>query len=281
MDAGAGWACETDAMTARARVLLTLEGYAVEGGLDVLGGPATCYAPTIALGRQRGPGEADALWERYDEVLDLVPGLGVDGVRLTFEWARLEPRRGVVDDAALARYVEVVAHARSLDLAVTVALVDAAWPSWLGLEAWLLPWVAPVVVEHARRVVAALADPAVRVVDFTEPEALVLGGYLRATRPPWRRRASREARFARAQLRAISDELAHDEVVGPRLVTARPVSLDEGVGALREARGAPVDEVHVRSLLAGHGPTRVARGVLVRDGGAWRVEAPELLAALA
>ncbi len=263
-------------------MLVTLEGYGVEGGYDQPGSPATCYAPTIALGRHGGPGDAEGLWSRYEAALDIAATLGVDGVRVTFEWARLEPRRGSFDEGALARYLQVVEHARSLGLSVTVALVDAAWPSWLGLEAWLLPWVEPVAVAHARRVADSLVDGSVRIVPFTDPDALVARGYLEASAPPWRRSAAREARFARDQLGRVASALADDLVVGPRLVRATTISLDAGAAAITAARSAPhVDEVHVRSLLAGHGPARAARGLVVRDGEGWRVDASsELLAAL-
>ncbi|HEV2426880.1 MAG TPA: hypothetical protein VGS61_01535, partial [Acidimicrobiales bacterium] len=153
------------------RVLATLEGYSVEGGLDVAGGPATCFAPTIALGRHPGPGDAAGLWRGYEEVVDAAAGHGVTGIALGVEWARVEPHRGAVDAAALARYAAVAERARSLGVDVTVTLVDAAWPAWLGLEAWLLPWVVPHYLEHAARVAAAL--PGARLVAFADPRGLV------------------------------------------------------------------------------------------------------------
>jgi beta-glucosidase/6-phospho-beta-glucosidase/beta-galactosidase len=145
--------CETCLMTDRPRLFVTLEGYAVEGGFDQVGEPATCYSPAIALGRQRGPGGADDLWRQYESVLDFVPGLGFDGVRLSVEWTRIEPRADEIDTAALSRYRAVARHARSLGLEVTVALIDAVWPAWLGQEAWLLPWAAPDALAHGERVV--------------------------------------------------------------------------------------------------------------------------------
>jgi beta-glucosidase/6-phospho-beta-glucosidase/beta-galactosidase len=270
-------------MSTRARLLLTLEGYAVEGGFDQAGGPMTCYAPTIALGRHGGPGEADDLWHDYERVLDLVPDLGVDGVRLTLEWARIEPRADDVDEAALARYRAVVAHARSLGLNVTVVLVDAVWPSWLGQEAWLLPWVVPHVLAHARRVVEGLGDLVTGVVAFAQPTELVTNGYLRASAPPWRRSALKDASFAHAQIASIEEALRHDEVVGPRLVGSTvTLNLDDAPESLQAARErAEVDEVYLRSLLRGSGPTSAATGLLVHQEGQWRVRASEeLLAAL-
>jgi hypothetical protein len=94
------------------------------------------------------------LWHDYERVLDLVPDrwalMAFDSVS---SGPGSNPYRGQVDDAALERYARGRASTRtSLGLGVTVVIVDAAWPAWLGLEAWLLPWVAPLVVEHARRV---------------------------------------------------------------------------------------------------------------------------------
>lgn len=270
-------------MALPARLLVTLEGYAVEGGFDQVGGPATCYSPTIALGRHEGPGAADDLWHDYERVLDLVPELGVDGVRLSVEWARIEPRADEIDRTALARYLAVARHARSLGLDVTVALIDAAWPAWLGQEAWLLPWTAPYVRAHARRVVEYLGEHITGVVAFAQPQELVATGFVRASAPPWRRGALVDAGFARAQMGRVLDELRGDAVVGARLVPSFTVTTvdaaPEDLLAVRHSFEG--SEIYVRSLVRGAGPTRANAGLLVRHGDQWRISASEeLLSAL-
>ena len=269
-------------MRNRPRVLATLEGYAVEGGYDRRHEPATCFNPTIALGRHAGPGDARELWVDYERVLDLVPGLGLDGVRVTVEWARIEPRPGHVDAAALARYRAALAHARRLGLWVTVALVDEAWPAWLGLEAWLLPWVEPVALAHARRVVSDLGGVLDAVVPFAD-ETIVARGFLAGTAPPWRHDARADARDATAQVERISAALAADDVVGP-LVVARPALLgaDASSGELAALLDPSrrVSEVHVRSLVRGAGPTGSSAALVERREGEWHAVGAELLAAL-
>ena len=270
-------------MIERPRLFVTLEGYAVEGGFDRGSEPMTCYSPTIALGRHGGPGAADDLWHDYERVLDVVPSLGFDGVRLSVEWARIEPRDAEVDESALRRYLEVVRHARSLDLLVTVALVDSVWPSWLGLEAWLLPWVVPHVLTHARRLVGTFGDDAAGFIVFTHPQELVTRGFLLGTAPPWRKSALKDASFAHAQIERISQTLLDDDIVGPRLVRrSAVVSLDAAPQDLAAARNASdIDELYVRSLLRGSGPTSAGMGLLSNRGGEWRVSADdELLSAL-
>jgi hypothetical protein len=259
----------------RPRRYVTLEGYAVEGGLDGPYQPSTCFRPTIALGRHAGPGDADNLWRDYEQVLDLIPTLGFDGVRLGVEWARVEPHRGHVDDTALARYAAVARYALSLGLGVTVVIVDEAWPAWLGLEAWLLPWVVPCVIEQAKRVVDAVPS-ASGVVIFERPSALI-DGFLDASAPPWRRGAREEAEMARAQLESIITTLRNDGLVGPKIVPRTlNVSIEAPLSTIRATLASDCDEAYVRSLVGGHGPSATV-GLLKKHADGWRVDAPEAL----
>ena len=263
-------------MSNRPRLLATLDGYSVEGGFDRPYEPATCFSPTIALGRHSGPGDADGLWHDYEKVLDLVPGLGIDGVRITTEWARIEPRRNEVSLEALDRYKAVCAYAKSLGLHVTVALVDAVWPAWAGMEAWLLPWVAPYCVENAVRVVSHLGDSVDSVVVFSEPEAIVTRGFVDAASPPWRSNASKDCALAIEQIDDITAAIASHEAVAKKLVTSSAlVSLDE-VQSVR-ASEETYEEIYIRSLVRGSGPTASALGLLSKHNGVWSVSASKEL----
>lgn len=263
-------------MSTRPFVLATLEGYNVEGGFDRPREPATCFSPTISLGRHAGPGEADGLWRDYEEVLDVAVTLGLDGVRLGIEWARLEPHRGEFDDAAFERYHEVIGHARSLGLRVSVAAIGEVWPAWLGLEAWLLPWVAPRVATYVRHVVSAFGDDVDSLTLFTDGEGVVRRGFLDGTAPPWRRGARLDYESATTQVTRIAAELAEDPAIGPHLVHRTcTINIDED--ALAQALDSDVTEVYVRSLVKGKGPTAAPGGLLVKHGGEWRVS-PEAVA---
>lgn len=258
-------------MSAAPRTLATLEGYAVEGGLDVMGGPATCFGAAGHLGQITLPGDAEGLWSAYEAVVDAAADLAIDGVRLSLEWARLEPRPGRPDDAAFDRYRAALAHARRRDLRTSAVLVDATWPAWLGPDAWLMPWIDEFVLAHAARVAARLADVLDGVVVVARPRALVESGYGDATAPPWRRRERADAAEALGHLRSLARQVAEGEL-GPLVVTSfREVpALADAAAMTALRRAGDVDEVHVRSLLAGHGPTRSLAGLLTRDGEAWR-----------
>ena len=56
-------------------------------------------------------GDACDSWNRYEQDLDLIVELGLNAYRLSVEWARVEPQRGVID---CRRAGALSPHARSL-----------------------------------------------------------------------------------------------------------------------------------------------------------------------
>ena len=257
------------------RALVSLSAYACEGGLDDRYQPATCYSPVIALGRRRGPGAAAGLWSEYETVLDLASDLGLAGISLEVSWARLEPRRGRRDDAALSRYAEVIAHARRRGLFVNVAAIDAAWPAWLGQEAWLMPWVVPVAVDYVNWLSSALGADSWSV--FAARELLTRGFLDDEAGPPWRRGAREDQVSATANLERIAHDAA--ESSGVDFTTSIDTDLDQLTGAAG-AVAAGAAQVHVRSLVRGSGPLSSLRGLLARRGGEWVLAGPAVPPAL-
>jgi beta-glucosidase/6-phospho-beta-glucosidase/beta-galactosidase len=251
-------------------MLATLDGYAVEGGFDVSGGIATCYSPAIGLGRVHGPGSAAELWEHYEAAIDSVAELGLDGVRLTVEWARVEPRADVVDLLAWQRYQTVVDRAKEKGLVVTAVVVDAVWPAWLGPEAWLLPWVRPAFERHVARFAQYLGSHVEGVVAFSQRDALVDTGYLRGTTPPWRKRERADAQEVRRSLAAMEAMVHSNAILGPKVRTnwhEIPAKLPASAWPAVVAEAKRASEVHIKSLVRGGGPTASTSGlVTIRDG---------------
>jgi len=260
--------CETVPVSTSPRVLLSLGGYACEGGLDGRYQPATCYSPTIALGRHPGPGGAEGLWEDYEVVLDLAGEMALSGVCLEVSWARLEPHRGQRDEAALARYAEVVAHARRLGLWVSVAAIDAAWPAWLGLEAWLMPWVTPVAINYVSWLTSSLDADAFSV--YASRALLTRGFLVEDAGPPWRRGARDDAVSAAKNLEFIEEAVRADANVN--FVSSVNLELDDA----RDMSLFDVDEVHLQSLVRGSGPLAGTRGLVALRGDTWVVADVEL-----
>ena len=264
--------CETGPVSSNPRVLAAVSAYACEGGLDGRYQPATCFSPTIALGRHAAPGAAEGLWDDYETVLDLAQEMSLTGICLEVSWARLEPRRGHRDEGALTRYAQVIAHARRGGLFVNVAAIDGAWPAWLGQEAWLMPWVAPVAIDFVAWLTSSLEADSWSV--FAARELLTRGFLDERAGPPWRRGADADAVSAARQLDRIEATVRATCEVG--FVTSVNIDIDD----VSDLGDFDVDEVHARSLVRGAGPLRSARGLLARRGNHWvRVDsdvAPEL-----
>jgi hypothetical protein len=250
-------------MSTSPRTVVSVSAYACEGGLDGRYEPATCYSPTIALGRHPGPGAGEGLWENYEDVLDLAADVGVTGLCLEVSWARLEPRRGERDESALDRYQAVIAHARRRGMWVSVAAIDAAWPAWLGLEAWLMPWVTPVAIDYVNWLSSTLKADALNV--FATREHLTQGFLDDAAGPPWRRGAADDAVSAAKNLDDI--ERAVREGSSLDVVTHVNLDLDDADDGVDYV----VDEVHLRSLVRGTGPLCASRGLVARRGDQWVV----------
>ena len=267
-------------MAATPPLLATLDGYAVEGGFDTPGGIATCYSPAVALGRISGPGSAANLWEHYEIAVRHVNELGLDGIVLTVEWARVEPRPGQIDESAWERYRTVIATARACGLRVTVTVVDAVWPAWLGPESWLLPWTGPAFLLHVERLVERLGGDIDGLQLFSRGEALIDDGFLRGVIPPWRKREKLDAAEAKNHLRTLESTVRSRPAFSRLLigsVAEIPAVLPASAWPAVVAQARKASEVHIRSLVRGAGPTAAASGLLTVVGGEARGQAPKAL----
>ena len=57
---------------------------------------------------------------RYGDDLAILAGLGLNTYRFSIEWARIEPTRGHIDEAAIAHYRAQLQLARRFDLPVSL-----------------------------------------------------------------------------------------------------------------------------------------------------------------
>ncbi|HEX5855934.1 MAG TPA: family 1 glycosylhydrolase [Thermoanaerobaculia bacterium] len=178
---------------------------------QVEGGDPCDWTDWEAAGRTRGGacGRAADSWRRYEEDAALAAGLGANAFRFSVSWSRVEPRRGVFDASALARYRRFVERLVSLGLEPVVTLHHYTHPKWFHVET---PWTSPASVDafarFARETARALF-PLVRLfLTFNEPLVLLLGGFLDGQIPPG-------LADSRAAARALDHILAaHAEAAG-------------------------------------------------------------------
>ena len=172
---------------------MATSGYQIEGGFNGEGEPHNNWAGWEDIGRADRSGIACDFWRHPEEALDRAAAIGCNAFRLSVEWARLEPRPGGEDEAALERYAEILSMCAARGLEPVVTLHHFTHPWWLGEEFWLRPGSSDVFARHVARIVPALTPWCRRWVTINEPNIVVLMGWIEGACPPGRHMAVADA----------------------------------------------------------------------------------------
>jgi len=135
-------------------------------------------------------GNAVDFRHRYAEDIANAEALGVNVFRFGVEWARIEPRKGVVDQAELAYYDDVVAHIVAAGMRPMITLDHWVYPGWVADQGG---WDADATVgdwlTNARRVVDRYKGKGAIWITINEPTIYVQNeignGGLQAWQAPW------------------------------------------------------------------------------------------------
>ncbi len=124
----------------------------------------------------------------------LLATLGAGLVRVTLDWARIEPQEGKVDVEVLERYRNVLVAAAEAGLAPWVVLVDGPAPGWFSIDergwrdrrARRYFW-----PRHVERMAEAVGDLAAAWVPILRPVSFARGSFITAAAPPGTRSVQR------------------------------------------------------------------------------------------
>ncbi len=133
-------------------------------------------------------GKAADWWEHAEQDFDRARQMGLNSLRLSLEWSRIEPRPGTWDDAAIARYRQMLQGLRDRDLEPLVTLHHFTNPLWLEERGAFL---APDAVERFERYVTHAVEQLGDLCDFwctiNEPNVYSVMGYQLGVFPPGRK----------------------------------------------------------------------------------------------
>jgi beta-glucosidase len=133
-------------------------------------------------------GDACQSWDRWREDLQLLQQLGLNAYRLSVEWARIEPRPGYFDQAALDHYQQIVAAVRAAGLEPIVTIHHFTNPLWVSdAGGWKDPAIVVRFAEYTAHVANALGDLVRWWITINEPTVFGLFGYISGAWPPHRR----------------------------------------------------------------------------------------------
>lgn len=124
-------------------------------------------------------------WQNAEADFDRMAELGLNTHRLSLEWSRIEPKPGVFDEAALARYREMLSALHQRGVQPWIALHHFTNPLWLeDMGGWENPAVIALFTRYAEKVVVALGDLCHHWLTINEPLVYLGQGWLRGHWPP-------------------------------------------------------------------------------------------------
>jgi beta-glucosidase len=130
-------------------------------------------------------GQACDWWLNAEQDFDLAKALGVNALRLSVEWSRIEPQEGTWDETALARYREMLKALHERGMRPFVTLHHFTNPLWFEeKQAFANPDSVRLFERFTQRVVAALGDLCRDWATFNEPNVYTSLGYFLGEFPP-------------------------------------------------------------------------------------------------
>jgi beta-glucosidase len=127
-------------------------------------------------------------WNNAERDFDLAREMGLNALRLSVEWSRIEPEPGQWNLPALRRYREMLEGLLDRGLQPFVSLHHFTHPQWFERRgAFLDEMAAQHFEDFALRVVAELGDLCHHWVTFNEPNVFAALGYVLGEFPPGRK----------------------------------------------------------------------------------------------
>lgn len=127
-------------------------------------------------------------WNNAERDFDLARDLGLNALRLSLEWSRLEPAPGQWNGSAWRRYRQMLEGLVQRGIQPFVSLHHFTHPQWFETAGGFLNSGAAEQFEsYARRVVSELGDLCRYWVTFNEPNVFASLGYVLGEFPPGRR----------------------------------------------------------------------------------------------
>ena len=132
-------------------------------------------------------GQACDWWNNTDADFDLAQSLGINALRLSLEWSRIEPQESHWSVVALQRYREMIEALHQRGIQPVICLHHFTHPRWFEHKGAFLSPEAPALFERfTRRVLGELGDLCKFWVTFNEPNVYATLGYVTGEFPPGR-----------------------------------------------------------------------------------------------
>ncbi|MEO6846658.1 MAG: family 1 glycosylhydrolase [Chthoniobacterales bacterium] len=195
----------------------------------------------------KAPPKGNALygWSHPEKALKALTTIGVSHYRFSVEWARVEPRPGVYNEAVIARYALAAKALKAAGIEPIVCLWHFTFPSWLydekrpNLSNWLHPDARKRWQAFVKKIVTALAPHVQAYAPQNEPNGQLATAYLAAMWPP-----AKHLEF-HTYKKALAECIAHFRDAAKIVKSIRKDALIVGVHALPWWKDGELDVAHV------------------------------------
>jgi beta-glucosidase len=124
-------------------------------------------------------------WDHAERDFDIAQGMGLNALRLSLEWSRIEPRLGVWDGPAIMRYRQMLQGLRQRGMEPLVTLHHFTHPLWFEARGgFLAPDAVDLFARYAAHVVRELGDLCDFWCTINEPNVVCTFGYQIGDFPP-------------------------------------------------------------------------------------------------
>jgi beta-glucosidase len=151
---------------------------------------STDWDVLVAEGKAPPRGNALYSWSDFDKDIAALRKIRPTHYRFSIEWARVEPRPGVYNEAAIRGYVAMARKLRAIGVEPVVCLWHFTFPGWLydhknpGNSNWLHPLARERWKAYVTKMVTALAPYATYYAPQNEPNGQITTAYLVGQWPP-------------------------------------------------------------------------------------------------
>jgi beta-glucosidase len=124
-------------------------------------------------------------WNRYPEDFAAAKDIGLNTVRTSLAWEKIEPKPGVFNEEVIGHYRDVLKSMRDHGLRPMIALNHFTHPLWFQEQGgWLSPQSPQHFARYAQYVATHLSDLCDLWITFNEPMILVQMSYVKGVTPP-------------------------------------------------------------------------------------------------
>jgi beta-glucosidase len=128
---------------------------------------------------------ADDHWNRFEEDITLMKQLNLKVYRMSIEWSRIEPKRGVFDDSAVDHYRAELKQLHKENIRPLVTLHHFSNPIWFDdIGGWENPESVDYFKKYTQKAVTSFGDLVSEWVTINEPNVYLEGAYISANFPP-------------------------------------------------------------------------------------------------